>query len=170
MSILDLFKPNEPEKFISRASEEEVRTVKDNTPKENGVKKALDRFRALDDEAAEFYRTFEPPVKTEKTGNRTFIKLGDQEFIAEFVTDINVDSLGGGPSASAHHDSFPYHRNTNVMVCGPVAACVSANLVSGKQVKFYCNRHAVDAVYMALRDAWLSALKGSFDNVEKAGD
>lgn len=124
--------------------------------KENRVEAAMNEFTRLDNEAREYHRTHKPPVKVENINNRTFVTLGDQEFIAEYCTDIYVSCLGAAPEAI-------FYEGPTVMescsIYGARTAEITVALVSGRKINFTCNRHALEATLIALRKAHREALR-----------
>lgn len=132
-----------------KASPEEKITVE-----KNRIQDSLDEYERLDGEAREFYRGFVPPIKTTTHKKHKIIGLGDQEFNASYVTDIQVTNTGTPPHCGSDLKIMSYEYYARAALQG----CVTVYLVSGREITFTCNRHAVEAVFLGLREAWQKAL------------
>lgn len=152
----DRFKPRNPSVRVTNATNDESDLAKTRV---NRVEKALEEFDRLDNEAKEFYRDFEPPIEIEKIGSKTFVRLGDAEFIAEYCSDISVKSTGKEPDCTTYYDSSRESIYTNCAT----HAIIEAHMVSGRTIEFWVNRHALEATYAALQKAHREAIVQSQD-------
>jgi len=149
--LLKMFCPQESTVAIYEPTEKEKKTARDNKDR---IGEKLEEYRKLDDAAKDFYRTYEPSIQIEQVGNKIFVRLGDQEFIAEYCTDIQITELGSPPCSEYHILVYNEYVSVN---CASNAVIV-ANMVSGRIVEFTCNRHAVDITYAALQMAHRDAV------------
>lgn len=152
-NLLKMFQPDKTSVSIDNPTEKEKKT---SYVAGDRVDEKLKKYQKLDDAAKEFYHTYEPNVQIEHVGNKTFVRLGDQEFIAEYCTDIQVKDLGEAPSASYYSQAY---GGESINIYCASNATITANMVSGRTVDFICNRHAVEVVYAALQTAHREASK-----------
>lgn len=159
--MFGIFKNNES-KTIEDLKKESVEEIRKDIGKIEDIKETIFDFKTDDEAAKEYYKTWEPPIKIEKVGKRTFIKMGDVEFCANYCSNIQVKNVGSPPEYShylSHEWSIYKASSYSMCLTSACNAVITATMVSGKEVNFSVNRHALDIVLEALREAWKEALK-----------
>lgn len=157
--IINRFQAKESETTIDNPTSEEQVTATSNDRRYDRTMKSLKEFESLDNAAYEYYRTFTPVFNIKKVGNKTFISMYGQEFIAEYCSSISVLRIGNPPNSRVINEVY---APSEIVVTCASQAVVIVTYGSGKTVEFTCNRHVVDAVYHELLSAYRKVMGGSW--------
>lgn len=150
--VMNLFGSKKSTVEISDATIEEIQTAS-----LNRVESSLEEYRLLDEQARIHYKTYQPNIRIEVIGERGFVSIGDVEFCANFVVDIMVSNVGSAP----HADYFlrAYITDNSIICAAATPGVVTVRFASGHSKRIFCNRHAIDIVFDAVKTAQKDVLR-----------
>jgi len=151
----NLFKPKKSTHSIPVSTPEEVEEVEKITA--SNVTKKLKKYTRMDKEARLFYRDYSPPISVETIKGKEFVTIGDIEFCADYVSDISVHEQGEKPETKW----WPSMYNSSISIYAASPAIIRVSYFSGRHIDIECNRHALEPLLIAVRDACKEALRNS---------
>lgn len=152
------FKSKQSSHYFSDLVPKEIEESKKMEDKQKSrIGKALKKFRCDDKKARTFYKGYSPVFTTETIKGKQFVAVGDIEFCADYVCDISVHSRGSAPNVT----HYPGMYSSSCSVSPALSAIIRVLYFSGNHIDIECNRHALEPLLIAVREACKDALRGS---------